>query len=79
MTNAETMKALKSLNKQLARDEAYVDKYVEVIQESMERLATAQAAADKTAFSIKSLNGNLERNAKRAAEVMKAATKINQM
>ena len=79
MTNAETMKALKSLNKQLARNEAVVDKYVEVIQEAMLRLEVAKAAAAKTAFSIKSLNGNLERNAKRAAEVMKAATKINQM
>ena len=79
MTNAETNKAIKSLSKQLARNEAVVDKYVEVIQEAMTKLAVAQAAADKTAFSIKALNGNLERNAKRAAEVMKAATKINQM
>ena len=79
MTNAQTMRELKSLNKQLARNEAVVDKYVEVIQEAMVNLAQAKATADKTAFSIKALNGNLERNAKRAAEVMKAASKINQM
>ena len=79
MTNAETMKSIKSLSKQLARNEAVVDKYVEVIQEAMVNLAQAKATADKTAFSIKALNGNLERNAKRAAEVMKAASKINQM